>query len=88
MSYSTVTTSKGQLTIPKVVRDKLGLKSGIKVDIYPIKDGFIGKPQRKSHIMNLLGDLKHLDKGEPLSQIREKAQELAAKEIVAKLNSQ
>ncbi len=86
MSYTTTTTSKGQLTIPKTVRDKLGIKSGVRVDIYPTENGFIGRMHRKSRIMEVIGDLQHLDKGEPLSEIREKAQKLASKEIVAKLN--
>jgi len=87
MRFTTVTTTKGQLTIPKTVRNKLGLKSGIKVDIYPTENGFIGRLHRKSRIMDILGDLKHLDKGEPLSDIRRKAQKLAAKEIVARMDS-
>ena len=85
MSITTTITSKGQLTIPKPIREKLGLKTGSRVDIYPTENSFIGKPQRKSRILDFAGDLKHLDKGEPLREIREKAQELAAKEIVNKL---
>lgn len=90
MRISTTTTSKGQLTIPKVVRDKLGINTGTKVDIFPTQDGtaFIGKPQRKSRILEFAGDLKHLDKGEPLSEIRKKAQALAAEEIVKKWKKQ
>ncbi len=87
MNFTTTTTSKGQLTIPKSVRNKLGLKSGIKVDIYPTDNGFIGRLHRKSRIMEVIGDLKHLDRGEPLAEIREKTQKLAAKEIVSKFNS-
>ncbi len=84
MRITTTTTSKGQLTIPKSVRDKIGLKTGTRVDIYPTKDGFEGKLRRKSRIMDYAGDLKHLDKGEPLREIREKAQAAAAEEIVNK----
>ena len=84
MRFTTVTTTKGQLTIPKTVRDKLGLKSGIRVDIYPTENGFIGKLQRKSKILDFAGDLKHLDDNQPLGEIRNKAQEIAAKEIVSK----
>lgn len=87
MGYTTTITAKRQITIPKAVFDKLGARIGQKVTLYPTKDGFIGKPHRTSRIMELIGDLKHLDKGEPLSEIRQKAQELAAKEIVRKLNS-
>lgn len=82
MRFTTTTTSKGQLTIPKDVRDKLNLKPGIKVDIYPTQNGFIGKLHKRSRIMDFMGDLKHLDKKEPLDQIRKKAQESGAKQLV------
>lgn len=85
MRFTTVTTTKGQLTIPKTVRDKLGLKSGIRVDIYPTENGFIGKLQRKSKILDFAGDLKHLDDGQSLDEIRLKTQEIAAKEITSKI---
>ena len=85
MRFTTTTTSKGQLTIPKAVRDKIGLKTGTKVDIYPTEGGFEGKLHRKSRILDYAGDLKHLDRGEPLREIREKAQAAAAEEIVKKM---
>ena len=85
MKTTTTATSKGQLTIPKGVRDKIGLKTGTKVYIYPTKDGFEGKLHRKSRILDYIGDLKHLDKGESWKEIRLKAQEAAAREIVAKM---
>ena len=85
MSYTTTITSKRQITIPKAVFDKLGVKQGQKVTLYPVRDGFIGKPHRESRLLDFAGDLAHLDKGEPLSEIREKAQTLAAKEIAQKL---
>lgn len=85
MSYTTTITSKRQLTIPKAVFDQLGIKLGQKVTLYPVKDGFIGKPLRKSRILDFAGDLVQLDKGEPLSEIREKTQALAAKEVAKKL---
>ena len=81
MQYTTVATSKGQLTIPNAVREKLGLKRGVKVDIYPTENGFIGRLHKRSKILRLIGDLKHLDKGESLEEIRKKTQEMAAKEI-------
>lgn len=81
----TTTTSKGQITIPKEIRDKLGLKPGVKIDIYPTTNGFIGKPQRKSRIMDFAGSLKHLDDGRPFKEIREQAQKAAAEEIVRRL---
>jgi AbrB family looped-hinge helix DNA binding protein len=84
MRFTTTTTSKGQLTIPKEVRDKLKLKNGTKVDLYPTTDGrFIGVPHKPSKIMSFMGDLKHLDKDKlPLREIRDRAQTQGAKELV------
>lgn len=84
MRSITTTTSKGQITIPKEVRQKLGLKTGAKIDIYTTDDGFIGKLRRQSKIFEFMGDLQYLDKGESLRLIREKAQASAASEIVRK----
>lgn len=83
MRFTTVATTKGQLTIPKEVREKLNLKAGVKVDIYPTPDGFIGRLHKPSKIFEFLGDLKHLDKKESLNEVRKKAQERASKELVA-----
>lgn len=90
MNYTATTTSKGQLTIPKSVRDKLGLIPGLKIDIYPIDNGtaFIGKLHGRSKIMKFAGDLKHLDDGRSLQEIRAKAQEQAAIEIDGRSKSQ
>jgi antitoxin PrlF len=88
MNYTTSITSKYQITLPKSVRDKLGLKVGGKITIYPAHDGsFIGIPKRKSKIMEFAGFLKHLDDGRPLNEIREEAQKLAAEDIAKRANS-
>ena len=83
MRFTTTTTSKGQLTIPKVVREKLGLKPGTKIDIFPASDGsFVGKPKRKSNFMKFAGSLAHLDDGKSWKEIREETEKLAAQELV------
>jgi len=66
MTVSTVT-SKGQVTIPKEVRDKLGLRSGDKVD-FIIRDGsavFL-RPCKKA-----IGDLRGILKGKHKLSIEE-----------------
>lgn len=84
---TTTITSKGQLTIPKTVREKLGLKTGVKVEVYPTPDGrFIGMPRRKSRILEFGGDLKHVDDGRPLKLIRGAAQVAAAAERAKRLD--
>lgn len=84
MNLTTVITSKSQITIPKLVREKLGLKKGTKIDIFPMPDGnFVGRPKRKSNIMKFAGDLAHLDDGRPWKEIREDAEKLAVEEWIA-----
>ncbi len=86
MVLTTTFTSKGQITIPKKIREKNKYKIGQKVDIYPTNDGgFIAKPHRKSRIMEFAGFLKHLDKGENLNEVRKIAQANAARYIVSKM---
>lgn len=81
MGFTTTLTSKNQLTLPRPVREKLGVKRGVKFDIYPTNDGFIGRIKRRSRILNFAGDLKKVDDGKQLAAIRQESQKLAAKEI-------
>ena len=84
MNLTTTLTSKAQITIPKYVREELGLEPGVQIDILPGLDGsFVGKPKRKSNIMKFAGDLAHLDDGRPWKEIREEAEKLAVKEWIA-----
>ena len=52
-------TAKGQITIPKAVRDALGVKAGSKVDFKPLGDGQIAivkqGPKPKSRYARSLG---------------------------------
>lgn len=82
MNLTTTATSKGQVTIPKEIRDKLGLRQGTKIDIALTENGFIGRVRGESRILKYAGDLKHLDDGKPLAEIRARAQALAAQEIL------
>ncbi len=86
MSFTTTLTSKNQFTLPKLVRDKLGLKRGAKIDIFPTLDGssFIGRPKRKSDILKFAGNLANLDDGKSWQEIREETEKLAAQELVTR----
>lgn len=85
MNLTTTLTSKAQITIPKPVRERLGLKIGTRIDIFPTLDGgFVGRPKRKSNIMRFAGDLAHLDDGRSWKEIREETEKLAALELVSK----
>jgi AbrB family looped-hinge helix DNA binding protein len=63
MSQATVT-SKGQITIPKEVRDELGIETGTRVMFVRTPMGYLLKP-RTVNLMDLRGALKY--DGPPLS---------------------
>ncbi|MBO6584616.1 MAG: type II toxin-antitoxin system PrlF family antitoxin [Gracilimonas sp.] len=50
-------TSKGQVTIPKKIRDELGLKPGDKLDFEIDEQGKIGVSKKKFSIMDMAGIL-------------------------------
>ena len=57
---STTVTSKGQVTIPKPVRDRLNIKDGDPIALILEKDGTITLKTRDVAIRSLRGMLKHL----------------------------
>ena len=57
MTTSTIT-SKGQTTIPKAVRDRLGLLSGDKIDFVFDAGGQLVIKPRTVHVHDLFGILK------------------------------
>ncbi|MBI2086549.1 AbrB/MazE/SpoVT family DNA-binding domain-containing protein [Candidatus Daviesbacteria bacterium] len=84
MSFTTTLTTKNQLTLPKPVRDKLGLKKGAKIDIFPtINGGFVGRPRGQLNILEFAGDLADLDNGKPWKEIKEEAERLAVREWIS-----
>lgn len=58
-----VLTSKGQITLPKEIRDEYGLKEGDKVNFVPEKGWVIMVPL-KGTILDLYGAVQH--KGGPI----------------------
>ncbi len=57
MATSTLT-SKGQTTIPKEIRERLGLKPGDKIDFVTGPDGQVVIRPRTLHVRDLYGILK------------------------------
>ena len=64
MSQATVT-SKGQITIPKEVRDELGIETGTKVVFVRTPEGFLLKP-RNTSLMDWKGAFAYT--GPPISE--------------------
>ena len=60
-------TSKGQITIPKEVRDKLGLRTGDKIEFRITKDGTATLVPRTLRTDDVFGILAHYGKGKKVS---------------------
>lgn len=55
---TSVLTTKGQLLIPKRIRNKYGIKSGVKVIFEETDDGVIIKPINEQYFKSFRGILK------------------------------
>ncbi len=55
--YKSKISSKGQIVIPKKVREKLKLKEGDEVIILVVEDGILIKKKRKANLSELRGIL-------------------------------
>ena len=70
MPTATVT-SKGQITIPKIVRDELGLREGDRVAFRILDDGSVIVEPETVDLLNLAGVLKPQRKGVTLADMDE-----------------
>jgi antitoxin PrlF len=67
MSGSTLT-SKGQLTMPKEVRERLGVKEGDRLIFRFTESGqLVVEPERRDPLAGFAGLLRHLAKDRPVS---------------------
>jgi AbrB family looped-hinge helix DNA binding protein len=64
-------TSKGQITIPKPVRDELGLREGDRVAFRVLEDGRVVIEPETVEILDLKGALKPKRKGITLADMDE-----------------
>lgn len=79
MSTATVT-SKGQITIPKEVREALGLDTGHRVFFMLREDGVVEMHPENVDLMSLCGVLKPAVKGVTLEDMKEAVRARAAGE--------
>lgn len=82
MARVTTLTSKGQVTIPKAIRDELGLKPRDEVEIF-IKDGDVWLRKADSSLQDLAGSLPPI--GLDIEEAIERAKEERAQALVEKL---
>ncbi len=55
---TSVLTVKGQLLIPKRIRNKYGIKSGVKVIFEEIENGVVIRPMNENYFKSFMGVLK------------------------------
>ena len=76
MSTTTVT-SKGQLTLPKEIRDRLGLKAGDKLSCSVVGDGEIVMRRKTLDVSDLVGLLHVPGKRAAIEEIDDAAKNAA-----------
>jgi len=77
---SATITSKGQITIPKAVRDELGLRAGDRVAFRVAGDGRVVIEPETIDLLDLAGILKPRRKGVTLADMDEAIRAEASKE--------
>ena len=73
-------TSKGQTTIPKDIRERLGIKTGDRVAFLLRDDGVLLRPV-KGTLLDLRGSIKPRKHPEDLDEVRQVAKEELAKKV-------
>ena len=76
---STTVTSKGQVTIPKAVRDELGLRAGDRVAFRVLEDGTVVVEPETVELLDLRGILRPKRKGITIAEMDEVIRAAAAK---------
>ena len=61
MAQPTTMTSKGQVTVPREIRDRLGLKSGDKMTFTLLSDGTVVMRPKTRRLADLAGSLTRPD---------------------------
>ena len=77
---TTTVTSKGQVTIPKAVRDELGLREGDRVAFRILEDGTVIVEPETVDLLDLKGILKPHKKGITIAEMDEAIRKAAAKQ--------
>jgi len=79
MSASTVT-RKGQVTIPKTIRDRLGIKEGEKV-FFVVRGGEVVLKVLRGNILDLKGSVKPSARPEDFESVRRSVKQVVSKKV-------
>ena len=72
-------TTKGQITLPKYIRDKLGLKAGDRVAFRELPDGTIVVEALNVDLLDLCGVIKPRVRGVTIEDMKDAVRRRAAK---------
>ena len=76
-------TSKGQLTVPKEIRDRLGLKPGDQVDFVPLAgNGVSMRKRRVVALRDLLGSLPNNGIAKTLDELEQDLGDVVAEHVM------
>jgi len=79
---TSVLTSKGQLLIPKRIRNKYGIKSGVKVIFEEAESGVVIRPMNENYFKSFRGILKSTGNiKEELKELKEEEKKLENKKL-------
>ena len=84
MTWTAILNSRGQVTLPKKVRDRLGLKTGDKLNCSVVGDGEIVLSRKNLDVSDLVGLLHVPGTSATIEQIGEAAQDSAAAKLAEK----
>ncbi|HSA81391.1 MAG TPA: AbrB/MazE/SpoVT family DNA-binding domain-containing protein [Geminicoccaceae bacterium] len=73
----TTLTSKGQITLPKEIRQQLGLKAGVRFECYVDRDGQVVLVPLTVKLEDLIGILPHKGPPKTVEEINEAIAEAA-----------
>ena len=78
---TSVLTTKGQLLIPKRIRNKYGIKSGVKVVFEETDKGVLITPMNEQYFQSFAGILKSGNLKEDMRKMKEEEKELEERKL-------
>ena len=81
MARSTLT-SKGQITLPKEIREQLGLKAGVRFECYVDRDGQVVLVPLTTKLEDLIGILPYSGPPKTIEEINEDIEQAAVERVM------
>jgi antitoxin PrlF len=81
MARSTLT-SKGQITLPKEIREQLGLKAGVRFECYVDREGQVVLVPLTAKLEDLIGILPYSGPPKTIEEINEDIEQAAVERVM------